>query len=187
VKKNGFYILAGSFAVLALSGYLFKEKIKTQFKSKLNDKTKLDFINRIAPSANSIGKSIGVPPLFIIAQLALESAWGRSSLTSKYNNFGGIKAVGNQRSVVLPTKECKNGICKSVYQAFAVYPNVTEGLKAQAKIYQNRNFRKYLNKTSDPMQYAKLLQSKQPRYATALNYLPVIQSTLQEVKRLKTA
>lgn len=186
-NKQGLYILGGSFALLALSGYLFKEQIKTKFKSKLSDQEKINFINKILPSAKSIGNSIGVPPLFILAQLALESAWGRSTLTSKYNNFGGIKAVGAQHSVVLPTTECKNGVCKKVYQAFAVYPNVTEGLKAQAKIYQNKYFRQHLNKTSDPIQYAKLLQSGRIKYATALNYVPAITNTLQEIKRLKMA
>lgn len=185
-QNSGLYLFAGSLALLALSPFLFLPKIKTK-KSKASDQDKIKFINKIYPSAKSIGNTIGVPPLFILAQLALESAWGKSELTSKYNNFGGIKAVGTQRSVILPTQECKNGICKKVYQPFAVYPTVTEGLKAQAKIYQNKYFRQHLRKTSDPLTYAKLLQSGRIKYATALNYLPAIQNTLQELKRLKVA
>ena len=151
---------------------------------KLTDQDKKAFINKILPSAKVIGNSIGVPPLFILAQLALESNFGRSTLTSKYNNFGGIKAVGNQPSVNLLTTECKNGVCSKVYQKFAIYPTVTDGLKAQSKIYQNRYFKQHLNKTSNPLTYAKLIQSGPIKYATALNYPDTINKFLIEIDRL---
>ncbi len=188
MKKNGLIILGASVSVLALTGYLFKDQIKTKISgSKLTDTDKKNFINKILPSAKVIGNKIGVPPYFILAQLALESKYGKSSLTSLYNNFGGIKAVGNQKSVSMLTTECKKGKCYKTKQNFAVYPNVTEGLKAQTKIYQNRYFKQHLNKTSNPIQYAKLLQSGKVKYATALNYVPTIQSTLNEIKRLQGA
>lgn len=184
-NKNGLLILGGSFAVLALSGYIFRKQIKTQFFSKAKDPDKINFINRILPSAKAIGNKLGIPPLFILAQLALESAWGKSTLTSKYNNYGGIKAVGNQPSVKMETTECKNGFCYKVKKDFAIYPNTYEGLLAQSKIYQNKYFRQHLNKTTDPITYAKLMQSGRIRYATAKNYPQAIQSTLNEIKRLK--
>lgn len=168
---------------------LLKPSTKTKFVSggKLTDQDKKNFINKIYPSAKIIGNKIGVPPLFILAQLALESKFGKSELTSKYNNFGGIKAVKGQSSVSMLTTECKNGVCKKVYQDFATFPNVVKGLEAQTKIYQNKYFKQHLNKTSDPLTYAKLLQSGKIRYATALNYPQAIESTINELKRLKVA
>lgn len=41
----------------------------------------------------------------LLTQLALESNWGKSGLTSKHNNFGGIKAYGNQPHTIQYTRE----------------------------------------------------------------------------------
>jgi flagellum-specific peptidoglycan hydrolase FlgJ len=41
----------------------------------------------------------------VLTQLALESNWGKSGLTSKHNNFGGIKAYGNQPYTIEYTTE----------------------------------------------------------------------------------
>lgn len=186
-------------SVLAIGGlaYWQRDTIKTFFVStpkptgkafgKLTDQVKINFARAYYPSAKVIGNQIGVPPLFILSQLALESKYGQSELTSKYFNFGGIKAVKGQKSVSMLTTECKNGICKKVYQDFAVFPNAVEGLKAQSKIYQNKYFKQHLNKTKDPYEYAKLIQSGKIKYATALSYPKAIESTINEFKRLKVA
>lgn len=188
-------VIVGSLVAIGGLAYWQKDNIKTFFyqptkkKSfgKLTDQTKINFARTYYPSAKLIGNKIGVPPLFILAQLALESKFGQSELASKYYNFGGIKAVGNQKSVSMLTTECKNNYCYKVNKDFAVFPNVVEGLKAQTKIYSNKYFKQYLNKTSDPVQYAKLLQSGKIKYATALNYPVAIESTINEFKRLRVA
>ena len=185
MQKKKKILLAGAGALLILL-FLGRKPIKRKIMNKISDSQKLDFINKLLPSAQKIGKDIGVPPFFILAQICLESAFGRSELTSKYFNFGGIKAVGNQPSKKYLTTECKAGVCKKVYQNFAIYPNVEAGLKAQSKIYQNRYFKQHLNKTKNPIQYAKLLQSGTPKYATALNYVSAIEGTLKDINRLLT-
>ena len=124
--------------------------------------------------------------MFILAQIALESRYGLSTLTSKYYNFGGIKAIGNQPSVKLDTTECKNGKCYKTKQNFATYNTPLEGLQAQSKVYQNKYFKQHLNKTNNALQYAKLLQSGKIKYATAINYIPTIASTLMEIERLRS-
>lgn len=189
VTKKQNNIIITVFIIGLITFFVIKKKKPTQdakknVNSKLTDQDKKAFINKIFPSAKVIGNKIGVPPLFILAQLALESNYGKSSLTSKYNNFGGIKAVQNQPSVNLLTTECKNGVCSKVYQKFAIYPNVIEGLKAQSKIYQNRYFKQHLNKTTNPLTYAKLIQSGPIKYATALNYPDTINKFLIEIDRL---
>jgi len=142
-------------------------------------KNKSEFINLITPSAIEIEKKIGVPHKFIIAQICLETNFGKSSLTKNYYNFGGIKAVKGQPFISLLTTECIKGVCKKVYQNFAIFNSVIDGLTAQAKIYQNKYFKKYLNKTSDPLKYAQLIQSGTPKYATDPNYVSKIEKILK--------
>jgi flagellum-specific peptidoglycan hydrolase FlgJ len=143
-----------------------------------------DFINLIKPYANSIGNKLGIPPLFIMAQLVLESGWGKSSLTQKYFNFGGIKARKGEPFVTLITPECKGNVCKNIPQDFRKFNNLQEGMEAQAKIYQNVNFKQYLNKTKDPIEYARLLQSGVKKYATSPNYVKNITNVVNTIKDL---
>ena len=177
LSKKQIYF-AGSLFLLII---LFTQKKKI---TKMLTGNKKDFVNLIKPYANSIGNKIGVPPLFIIAQLCLESGYGKSSLTSKYFNFGGIKARSGEPFVTLMTTECKGNICSKVPQNFRKFNNIEEGMIAQAKIYQNVNFKQYLNKTKDPIQYARLLQSGARKYATAPNYVNLITNVIDTVKNL---
>jgi len=183
-KKTKIYLSIG--ATLAAIAFFARKPIGKMARKLLTDQDKKNFILSILPAAKSIGKSIGVPPLFIVAQICLESRYGASQLAAKYFNYGGIKAVGSQASVELPTTECKNGVCFKTKAKFAVYPNQYEGLAAQSKIYQNKYFKKYLNQTTDALKYAQLLQSGQVKYATALNYVSTIGATLKEINRLLT-
>lgn len=153
-----------------------KKIIKT-----VSNLTNKQFIDKIKPYAITIGQAIGVPYKFIIAQICLETGYGKSSLSSKYNNYGGIKEFGNGPKVNLLTTECKNGVCAKVYQPFAVYPTIDAGMKAQSKIYQNVYFKKHLNKTTDPITYANLIQSGPIKYATDPNYVTKITKIINTI------
>ena len=172
-----------AFAVIVL---LTKNKIKKVANKILSDEDKKKFILSILPASQSIGNKIGVPPMFIVAQICLESNFGASLLSSKYFNYGGIKATGTQRSVNLPTTECKGNQCFKTNANFAVFNDQAEGIAAQSKIYTNKYFKGYLNKTQDPIKYAQLLQSGSVKYATALNYPQAIANTLKKVNSLLT-
>jgi mannosyl-glycoprotein endo-beta-N-acetylglucosaminidase len=176
-NKKKIYILG----TLIITYFLIKNKKTNLIKSKILTQKQIDFINLILPSAKVIEKKIGVPYQFIVAQLCLESGYGKSSLTSKYFNFGGIKQLKNKPYVSLLTTECKNGVCKKVYQNFAIFKDATEGLTVQAEIYANRNFKKYLNKTSNPYEYVKLLQSGTIKYATSPNYVKDVSNVITKI------
>jgi mannosyl-glycoprotein endo-beta-N-acetylglucosaminidase len=139
---------------------------------------KKSFIDYITPPLKKIGNEIGVPYKFLVAQVILESGWGKSSLFTKYFNVGGVKAVKGQSFVTLPTFEYYNGVKQRVYQNFASYPNLETGLQAYAKVFQNRYFKQYLNKTTDPYIYAVLLQSGKIKYATDIAYKDKIHKIL---------
>lgn len=179
-KKN---ILIGTGVLIVLFLITQKKKIVKIYKGMLSSKQK-DFVLKIKPFAYSIGNKLGIPPMFILAQIMLESGYGKSSLTSVYNNFGGIKARKGEPFITLMTQECKGNVCKNVPQNFRKFATVLEGLEGQAKIYQNVNFKQYLNKTTNPIEYAKLLQSGVKKYATSPNYVKNITSVLETIKNL---
>jgi flagellum-specific peptidoglycan hydrolase FlgJ len=173
-KINKIYIASGIFLLLII---LSKKKVKKIVMNLTNKQ----FIDSIIPYAIKIEKAIGVPYKFIVAQICLETGFGKSSLSKLYNNYGGIKAVGTQPKVSLLTTECKKGVCEKVYQNFAVYPTIDEGMIAQSKIYQNRYFKQYLNKTTNPIEYATLLQSGTIKYATDPNYVSKISKIINSI------
>lgn len=49
------------------------------------------YIAKAAQAAKASKKAYGVPRAVTIAQSILESGWGNSQLTTKYNNYFGIK------------------------------------------------------------------------------------------------
>lgn len=132
--------------------------------------TAKSFIDFITPDLITIGNRIGVPYKFLVAQVCLETGFGKSSLFTKYYNVGGIKAVKNQAYVTLPTYEYIDNKKVQILAKFAKYPDLKTGLEGYAKIFQNRYFRQYLNKTTDPKEFAKLLQSGKVKYATDIAY-----------------
>lgn len=176
MKKQN-YILIGAIITLLI---ITKPAIK-KIKSVIITISKKDFLNSIKKEVEDISKKIGVPYKFMIAQIILETGWGKSSLFSKYNNVGGIKAVKGQKFISLPTIEYIKGVKTTLNQNFAIYPTLKEGLIAYSKILQNRYFKKYLNKTNNPIEYAKLLQSGQPKYATDINYIAKIENLVNQI------
>lgn len=145
-----------------------------------------DFVKFIYPLAEVIGNKIGVPPLFLTAQICLETRYGKSSLFIENYNVGGIKAVGTQPYVTKDTIEYINDVKTPVKRKFATYPNLTTGLAAYSKVFMNKYFKQYLNKTKDPYKYVELLQSGKPKYATDINYVPKIKAVIDTVKQLLT-
>lgn len=55
---------------------------------------KLNYIENTKPLAINLGKRYGLFPSVIVAQSALESNYGRSSLSKEYKNYFGLKGKG---------------------------------------------------------------------------------------------
>jgi mannosyl-glycoprotein endo-beta-N-acetylglucosaminidase len=179
LKKQN-YILIGAIITLLI---ITKPAVK-KIKNVILTISKKDFLNSIKKEVENISVKIGVPYKFMIAQIILETGWGKSSLFSKYNNVGGIKAVKGQKFISLPTIEYIKGVKTTINQNFAVYPDLKSGLIAYSKILQNRYFKKYLNKTKNPVEYAKLLQSGAPKYATDINYVAKIENLVNQINTI---
>ena len=55
---------------------------------------KQEFIKQYLFPAQKAGECFGINPVVILAQSAIETGWGESTLAKEYNNFFGITAYG---------------------------------------------------------------------------------------------
>ena len=55
---------------------------------------KQEFIKLYHSPAQKAGECFGINPVVILAQSAIETGWGESTLAKEYNNFFGITAYG---------------------------------------------------------------------------------------------
>lgn len=93
------------------------------------------FINRIAPAAQQIGREYDLYPSIIIAQAALESDWGCSTLgKAPNNNLFGVKGYFARQTVAQPTTEYdEQGHKFQVVSNFRQYASEYEALRDYAQ------------------------------------------------------
>ncbi len=113
------------------------------------------FIDKVAPYIQKRQKKDGILASITIAQMILESDWGKSSLASKYHNYFGVKSTSDdaKKTVKIDTQEYVNGQWVTVKGTFAVYKNWQES------VYQhNRLFLK--GTTWNKKQYKDVIHAK---------------------------
>jgi flagellum-specific peptidoglycan hydrolase FlgJ len=98
---------------------------------------KEQFLNLITPAARESSARSGFPAGVALAQAALESNWGGSTLARKANNYFGIKAAVGAPSISLSTDEFLNGEIKNIIARFARYPSVAACFAARDAIIQS--------------------------------------------------
>lgn len=95
--------------------------------------TKSDFFETVAPIIIREATARGYKfPSAIIAQAACESNWGKSSLSSKYHNYFGMKCGSKWKgkSVNMKTKEeYTKGTLTTIKDNFRAYDTLEEGIK----------------------------------------------------------
>lgn len=105
-----------------------------------NDSNKLKFIDSVSEVAYDNYKSYGILPSITISQAILESGWGKSTLSSEYNNLFGIKADSrwNGESVEMETKENYDDVIVGVFRA---YDSFKASIKDHGKfLYENARY-----------------------------------------------
>lgn len=144
-----------------------------------------EYTDKYGQAAFDIGKKYGLPYEAILGQSSIESGWGKSTLTSKYHNFFGIKAVNGQKSVNMPTKECGSGGCYDTTADFAVYDSDADGFAAYGKFIRgNPRYARALQKRTDPHGYIQELRDA--GYATDNNYVSTVWGRTQQfIKYIK--
>lgn len=95
------------------------------------------FIKKIGPIAKQVDKSYDLLPSITIAQACLESDYGQSELSQKYNNLFGVKGTNPNTSAVLTTKEFVKGKWISVKARFQIYDSYEASIRAHARLFQN--------------------------------------------------
>lgn len=138
------------------------------------------FINTIGPIIQKEGKARGYKVASpIIAQACCESAYGTSSLASKYFNFFGMKAgtTWKGKSVNLSTKEeYQAGTLTSIKANFRVYDSMEAGVKGYFDFISVARYANLINaKTAEEY----LTMIKNDGYATSSTY---VQTNMNIVK-----
>ena len=120
--------------------------------------TPLTFVQTCWPLAVRAGARYRVAPLVLLAQAAVESAWGGSYSFIQRNNPAGITASGKPNRYWLGEKSVSS--VSGLY--FRVYPTLQAGFYDFARLLRE----KYPT--------AAVLSTDVPRYARAISYSPYI-------------
>lgn len=141
------------------------------------------FIKEIGPIAKEVDQEFDLLPSITIAQACLESDYGQSSLSQKYNNLFGVKGSNPNTSAILKTKEYQKGKWIVVKARFQIYDSYEASIRAHARLFQKGT-------TWNSQQYKHVLAAKnyqkqahalvQDGYATDPDYATKLIKLIEE-------
>ncbi|MEW8956645.1 glucosaminidase domain-containing protein, partial [Clostridium sp.] len=104
--------------------------------SSVNGEEHITFINDIKEDAIKTYEKYGILPSITIAQAILETGWGKSNLTTKANNYFGIKADKGWKGkkVTMDTTEFHN---KEIKDEFRYYEEKTDSFIDHGSFLKN--------------------------------------------------
>ncbi len=154
---------------------ILSESITNSSTEKDKWETPNQFIQTILPHAEKAGRALKVPASAIIAQVALETGWGKHVLRndkgeSSFNLFG-IKADTRWQGEVArkDTLEYRNGIAARENAAFRSYGTLADAFSDYVEFLKtNGRYNNVVNKKTDSKQWGYELQ--QAGYATDPKY-----------------
>jgi peptidoglycan hydrolase FlgJ len=142
------------------------------------------FIQSLLPAAQKAAAHLGLEPLALIAQAALETGWGqrmfKTGTGQNSNNLFGIKAQANWQGqvAVVDTLEYRQGVAQKEKARFRAYDNPEQSLHDYVDLIQsNPRYQAALSVASDTKAYFQRLQAA--GYATDPNYAQKILSVLE--------
>lgn len=134
-----------------------------------------DFISEIAPIIVRCAKAYGYKyPSVVIAQACVESAYGKSRLSSQYHNYFGLKAGSSWKgaSVNLATKEeYKAGTLTEIKDYFRIYTSMEAGVRGYFEFIKASRYANLKTATS-AKEY--LERIKADGYATSSTYVSTV-------------
>jgi flagellar protein FlgJ len=142
----------------------------TGVKASAADQAK-QFIASILPSVQTAARQLGVAPVAILAQAALETGWGQHA---PGNNVFGVKAGSGWGggTVQTLTQEFQNGVASVGMAAFRAYQNVTESVQNYAALLSRPRYQTARDQGNDISAFANALQrsgyATDPHYAAKL-------------------
>lgn len=161
-----------------------REIYQSQEEIPQSEQVRLNFIQKVAPIAESEQRENHVLASITIAQAALESDWGQSELSQKYNNLFGVKGTGTN-SVMMTTKEYVNGQWITVKASFTVYPSWAASIAAHTKLLVNglEGDQNHYQRVVNAGNYEEAAEELQANgYATDPNYAQKLIAIIQKYK-----
>lgn len=144
----------------------------------------ITFIQRLLPAAEKAAAKLGLEPLALIAQAALETGWGqrmfKTAQGQNSNNLFGIKASNNWQGdvAVVDTLEYRQGVAQKEKAKFRAYDSAEQSLSDYVELIQsNPRYQAALDAAGDTKAYFHKLQAA--GYATDPNYAGKILSVLE--------
>lgn len=151
------------------------------------------FIKNLLPAAKKAAAMLGLEPVALIAQAALETGWGSKMNStadggSGFNLFG-IKAQAGWQGATTQAKtlEYRQGVAQTEDATFRAYHNVEQSMQDYVEfIQQNPRYKNALAVTAEPAAYFRQLQAA--GYATDPNYARKVIAVMQSpvLQQLKT-
>ena len=137
------------------------------------------FVATMLPMAQQAADRIGVDPLYLVAQAALETGWGKSVMRqqdgSSSHNLFGIKATSDWKGKVaeVTTTEYIGGVARKVTAKFRAYDSYADAFKDHARLLtQSPRYSQTVAKAETAQGYAQGLQkagyATDPAYANKL-------------------
>lgn len=129
------------------------------------------FLNTIGPVAQQVAQENGIYASVMIAQAALESGWGNSTLSTQGHNLFGVKWNGTGNYVTMPTQEYYGGQWHTINAKFQSYNSYYDSLTGYAQLIKN-NFPNSTraNAATPQIAAANLKNGVYGSYATDPNY-----------------
>lgn len=148
--------------------------------------SRADFIREALPHAMRAGRALGVPPLALVAQAALESGWGerlprRADGSTSFNVFG-IKAGGSWSGdrVAARTLESEGGAMVERTAHFRAYADLGAAFDDYARLIStDPRYSKARAGAGDPGRY--LVELQAAGYATDPAYADKVGRVLERV------
>ena len=119
------------------------------------------FINRVGKVAQRLQTAVGLPPSLVTAMAINETGWGSSELSTRANNYFGIKAEvgeGTAGRVLYDTQEVIDGRVIVVRANFRAYRSIDESVQDLGTfLHQNSRYDALWARAGDPRASAILL------------------------------
>jgi flagellum-specific peptidoglycan hydrolase FlgJ len=153
----------------------------------------------------SAAENMDISPLFVTAQAALESGWGKHVI-GKYNFFGitadehytgktlmvRTREVFNIANKILPSNWVLHSVTKrkdglydyDLSRPFRDYDTLEQALNDHFDILRSDNFKAAWTFRNDPVKFVTAIQSGKKKYATDPNYVSTMKSMFVSVQRL---
>ncbi|MGI5309245.1 flagellar assembly peptidoglycan hydrolase FlgJ [Rheinheimera sp. WS51] len=161
-----------------------KEKAITQAQAKWQINSPEDFVKALLPAAKQTAKVLGLDPMALIAQAALETGWGQRMIKGANGqqsfNFFGIKANNGWqgKTAIVNTLEYRQGVAQKEQAAFRSYASPEQSLQDYSNfILNNPRYQQAVQATDDTEQYFTQLQAA--GYATDPAYAKKIMAVYQ--------